>query len=92
MNDPLLSIAHLSAVSTRDGNAPILRDVSLSVARGEVHGLVGESRGGRSAEYHEFGRPRSVAPSAVATAGVFLKRHMEIGSAEAERTDRCPAG
>ena len=48
MSDPLLSIEHLSAVSDRDGGAPILRDVSLSVAPGEVHGLVGESGAGKS--------------------------------------------
>jgi peptide/nickel transport system ATP-binding protein len=48
MSEPLLSVAQLSAVSTRDANAPVLRDVSLSVARSEVHGLVGESGAGKS--------------------------------------------
>ncbi len=44
----LLAIEHLSAVSDRDGGTPILRDVSLAVAPGEVHGLVGESGAGKS--------------------------------------------
>lgn len=48
MIDTLLSIAGLSAVSDRDGGAPILRDVALSLARGEVRGLVGESGAGKS--------------------------------------------
>ena len=47
MTDPVLSVADLCATSDRDG-APILRRVSLAVAPGEVHGLVGESGAGKS--------------------------------------------
>ena len=47
MSAPLLGISHLSARSDRDG-AEILRDVSLTVERGETRGLVGESGAGKS--------------------------------------------
>ena len=48
MTAPRLVIEALSAISLRDGNRPILRRVSLAVATGEVHGLVGESGAGKS--------------------------------------------
>jgi peptide/nickel transport system ATP-binding protein len=47
MNPPILALSNLSAISDRD-RAPILRDVSLEVARGETCGLVGESGAGKS--------------------------------------------
>jgi len=43
----VLAVNQLSAVSDRD-RAPILRDVSFTVARGETRGLVGESGAGKS--------------------------------------------
>jgi peptide/nickel transport system ATP-binding protein len=48
MTAPLLSIRNLSAVSEREDGAPILRDVSLTLERGQVMGLVGESGAGKS--------------------------------------------
>ena len=48
MSPPLLAVSHLCAVAGRKGETPILRDVSLNVARGEVHGLVGESGAGKT--------------------------------------------
>ena len=46
--NPRLVIEALSAISLRDGCRPILRQVSLEVGIGEVHGLVGESGAGKS--------------------------------------------
>jgi len=48
MSPPRLSVEGLTAVSMRDGNKPTLRDVSLTVGIGEVHGIVGESGAGKS--------------------------------------------
>ena len=47
MSAPVLDIWGLSVDSQRD-RAPILRDVSLTVQRGETRGLVGESGAGKS--------------------------------------------
>jgi peptide/nickel transport system ATP-binding protein len=48
MIQPRLSIEALSAISLRDGNRPVLRQVSLAVGIGVVHGVVGESGAGKS--------------------------------------------
>ena len=48
MTPPRLAIEALSAISLRDGDRPILRQVSLAVGVGEVHGVVGESGAGKS--------------------------------------------
>jgi peptide/nickel transport system ATP-binding protein len=48
MTLPRLAIEALSATSLRDSNRPILRQVSLNVGIGEVHGVVGESGAGKS--------------------------------------------
>jgi dipeptide transport system ATP-binding protein len=45
--EPILAIDGLSAMSDRD-RVPILRDVKLTVDRGETRGLVGESGAGKS--------------------------------------------
>ncbi|EUC01158.1 Nickel-transporting ATPase [Rhizobium sp. CF080] len=48
MTDALLNVTGLSAVSDREGGLPVLRDVNLSLRKGEVRGLVGESGAGKS--------------------------------------------
>lgn len=48
MSAPRLSIEALTAISLRDGTRPILRQVSLAIDAGEVHGIVGESGAGKS--------------------------------------------
>src|SRR5271163_4977071 len=47
MKPSVLVVSNLNAISDRD-RAPILREVSLEVARGETCGLVGESGAGKS--------------------------------------------
>jgi len=48
MSDDVLNIHHLHASLAQAPNCGILRDVSLSIAPGDVHGLVGESGAGKS--------------------------------------------
>ncbi len=48
MTDLLLAVRSLSVASSRREGGPILRAVSLTVAPGEVHGVVGESGAGKS--------------------------------------------
>jgi peptide/nickel transport system ATP-binding protein len=48
MTPTRLSVENLSAISLRERNRPILRDISLAVGVAEVHGLVGESGAGKS--------------------------------------------
>ena len=49
MNRPLLEIADLSVtISTPEGEVRAVRSVSLSIARGEVHGVIGESGSGKT--------------------------------------------
>ena len=49
MTDPLLSIKNLTVVfKTRLGEVPVIDDVSFSIARGEILGIVGESGCGKT--------------------------------------------
>jgi len=70
MTQPLLAIEGLSAISTRDGGAPVLRDVSLTLERGEVRGLVGESGAGKSTIAKAL---LGILPSTVQIIGGFIR-------------------
>ena len=48
MNDHTFAISHLHAELANPPHTGILRDISLSISSGEVHGLVGESGAGKS--------------------------------------------
>ena len=48
MTAPLLAVKNLSVVAGRSTSQKVLRDVSFTLASGEVHGLVGESGAGKS--------------------------------------------
>lgn len=70
MTQPLVAIEGLSAISTRDGGAPVLRDVSLTLEKGEVRGLVGESGAGKSTIAKAL---LGILPSTVKVTGGFIR-------------------
>ena len=55
MSVPILSIDNLSvAFNTRRGVVNALKNISLSIEKGEIHGIVGESGSGKSVTVYTF--------------------------------------
>lgn len=70
MTQSFVAIQGLSAISTRDASAPVLRDVSLTLEKGEVRGLVGESGAGKSTIAKAL---LGILPSTVKITGGFIR-------------------
>ena len=75
---PRLAIDALSAPSLRDGDRPILREVSLAVGAGEVHGARRRER--RRQVDHRQGDPRHPAAQVRITGGEHRLRRATISS------------